>query len=380
MSFAEHLKTYFKTGSFEEAFQYVPLREFYAVQFQSSPDLNEHVKPYPESAQSYIVFVNGVFNLELSVLPPQIVVLPLSEAKKSYGHFLKARAAKNTLEDPFVQFNETHHSEGAFVYVPPKTKLEAPVQVIHLYNNSCYPRIQVLLGADAKIDWITTRVSTNQSPVWCSDVLDVALEDNAAFSHYDLLQVSPDNWYFEAIRCTLKTGSKFDSISFTQGAKSVRQDYRIHLLGENASANIQGVAILNENRQSHTHVLMQHMAPHCHSNQMFKNILHDNSRSSFQGKIFVHPKAQKTQAYQINNNLLLGQHAIANSKPNLEIFADDVKASHGATVGQLDKEELFYLRTRGLPEELANQFLIKGFFRQIIDQIPYASIRESLQC
>ena len=109
-----------------------------------------------------------------------------------------------------------------------------------------------------------------------------------------------------------------------------------------------------------------------------KGILNDFSQSSFQGKIYVHPIAQKTQAYQINNNLILNEGAIANTKPNLEIFADDVKASHGATVGQLDAQQLFYLRTRGFSEELAKQFLVKGFCKALLDQIPYSSVRETL--
>jgi Fe-S cluster assembly protein SufD len=163
-------------------------------------------------------------------------------------------------------------------------------------------------------------------------------------------------------------------VSVTDGAASVRQDFQVALKGENGEAFLNGVWMLKEKREAHVHVIVDHQAPNCHSNQMFKGVLDDNSRSSFEGKILVRSEAQKTDAYQLNNNLLLSNACLAQSKPNLEIFADDVKASHGSTVGQLNKEQLMYMRMRGIPEKEARALLVFGFMEQIIEMITIPSI------
>jgi Fe-S cluster assembly protein SufD len=137
--------------------------------------------------------------------------------------------------------------------------------------------------------------------------------------------------------------------------------------------------MLQQASQSHTHVFVEHAAPHARSLQKFKGVLKDIAQSSFEGKIFVRPVAQKTEAYQLNHNLLLSEGAIANAKPNLEIFADDVKASHGATFSQVDEEQLFYLKSRGLSSMDATQLLIRGFMQEMIDQIPIASVRHGVE-
>jgi Fe-S cluster assembly protein SufD len=174
----------------------------------------------------------------------------------------------------------------------------------------------------------------------------------------------------------LKRSSRFEAWNVLSGGQLSRFSSRISLNGENGEALLQGIWMLNENHQAHTHVVMDHHAPHCHSLQKFKGVMADISQASFEGKILVRQPAQKTEAYQLNNNLILGDHAIAYSKPNLEIFADDVKASHGATVTQIDEEQLFYLNSRGIGSSDAKKLLVQGFCREIIDQIPFTSLRE----
>lgn len=158
------------------------------------------------------------------------------------------------------------------------------------------------------------------------------------------------------------------------GGKAVRQSYCIQLKGENSEVNLSGLWMLDGNRTAHTHAIVDHEAPRTRSMQRFKGVLNDHSQSSFEGKILVRAEAQKTEAYQLNNNLILSQGSIANSKPNLEVFADDVKASHGATVSQLEEEQLFYLSTRGIDPILARRLLIGGFCREMIDKISYDSL------
>ncbi len=162
------------------------------------------------------------------------------------------------------------------------------------------------------------------------------------------------------------------------GSISLKQDFYVSLSGENAQCELKGINVLSKNLQSHVNVHMEHSAPHCLSNQLFKNVVSDAGKTSFEGKIFVHSKAQKTCAYQLNNNLLIGKKALSYSKPNLEIFADDVKASHGATVAQLDSEHLYYLRSRGLTLPRARQLLIKGFISEIIDEAFLGSFKNRI--
>ena len=150
------------------------------------------------------------------------------------------------------------------------------------------------------------------------------------------------------------------------------------LNGENSEADLKGLWILREHQHAHAHILIEHMAPRTRSMQLFKGVLLDASQSSFEGKIMVQREAQKTEAYQLNNNLILGKAAIAHSKPNLEIFADDVKASHGATVSRPDDAQLLYLKSRGILEETAQQLLMTGFYKEILDQIPYNGLRDKL--
>ena len=154
----------------------------------------------------------------------------------------------------------------------------------------------------------------------------------------------------------------------TEGAKTVREDYKIALNGENGEADLNGLWVLKEKNECHVNVMIEHVAPHCRSNQLFKGVLDDFARSSFEGKIWVRKEAQKTDAFQLNNNLLLSDHANADSKPNLEIFADDVKASHGSTMGQVDEEQLFYLKTRGFSKEVAEKFLVRAFCQEVLQK------------
>jgi Fe-S cluster assembly protein SufD len=367
-----------------EAFQYLPLREFYTQDYQRAVTIvNEDLvreSIYPECKESCLVFINGHYYPSLSCVPESIVVSSLPVALGSYGQFLKNRFTKHLAEetDPFALLNMALHGTGAFIYVPPKCQVASPIQILHLYTGSSFPRLQLFIGAESQVQIISRTLSEGDSPFWTNALMDIAIEEKASVHHVDIVDLPKENWHFQALRASLKSEARYHSIAYNRGAKSERYDYRVALLGEQASAHLQGLSVLRERNQTHTYVLMQHLSPHCHSMQSFKKVLHDHSQSSFQGQIFVHQKAQKTAAYQINNNLTLGPGAIANSKPNLKIFADDVKASHGSTVGQIDEEALFYLKTRGLTTEEATHLLVRGFCQELIDQIPYESVRNSV--
>lgn len=378
----------------EEVFQYIRLRSFYGHSFEITPPISvqpENLKAHilPECSQSVLVLVNGNYCPELSclkALPKRVVILPLKEAMKTYGNFLSNQWNKLLKEenDPFVLLNAALYQQGLFIYAPPKTILDVPIQILHVSTfeeNSLFiaPRIQGFIGSQSQLNILSTYAHLSGKGYFLTATIDLAIDEDSHVKYFQTpLSVPSEAWYFDAFRATLKRNSTLKTVLVSEGSTSSRHDYRITLAGENAEARLNGIWMLEGSREAHAHILMEHQVPHCRSMQFFKTVLDDASRSSFEGKILVQRPAQKTEAFQLNNNLLLSEKAIAYSKPNLEIFADDVKASHGATFGQLDQEQLFYLRTRGYTESAAKNLLVHGFCKEIIDLIPYQSLTEMI--
>ncbi len=315
-------------------------------------------------AASGIVFVDGFFRPELSVVPEGIVCMPMDKALVSYGVFLHNRWNKQLPETDLYTAANLAFSAGAFVYVPPSVRVSVRVVHVHTGKNLASPRLQLTVGKQASISLL----QTDAGPSNC--VVDAALE---AGSQLELLDSSAG--YFSLL-ATLKRDSVLKCLHTTQG--SSRFSAKVQLLEENSSALVRALGILNDASTAEVHTLVEHIAPHCTSRQHIKMALQGNSKSRFEGKILVRPEAQKTEAYQLNNNLLLSDTAVARTQPNLEIFADDVKASHGATVAQLQDEELFYLRSRGLKSEEAKRLLTEGFCRELIDEVHDGALREQL--
>ncbi|HEY4255154.1 MAG TPA: Fe-S cluster assembly protein SufD [Chlamydiales bacterium] len=320
-----------------------------------------------------LVFVDGYFRPELSTVPTGIICIPLEQALSSYGLFLKTRWAKQLPEmDFYSAANLAHHGAGVFLYVPPGVRLDAPLRIIQTLTSAhlSSPRIQLTLGKNASLSLVQTSAGQGFS----NGVIDAALEAGSSFEFLDVGLDAPNRFF--SLFATLKRDATLKALHATNGGS--RFSVRAQLLEENSSTLLRGLAMLNGTETAEFHALVEHLAPHCTSRQHVKMALQGQSRSHFEGKIYVHPEAQKTAAYQLNNNLLLSDKAVAQTQPNLEIFADDVKASHGATVAELQDEELFYLRSRGLGPEEAKLLLTEGFCREILDDVQEEKIRESL--
>ncbi|WP_068470734.1 Fe-S cluster assembly protein SufD [Candidatus Protochlamydia phocaeensis] len=377
-----------------EVYRYIKLRHLFSQNYEVAEETGltaERIAAFvqPECRQSVLVFVNGHYCPQLSqtsALPSQIVVTTLQEAARTYGAFLNNqwnRALKEE-EDPFAVLNGALHPKGAFIYIPPKTVVETPIQVLHLIDFDgqlamLMPRLQVFAGSRSQVNLVFSQYNLGEQAYFVNQAADFLIEEEAHVRYTQVLcNEHPHAWHFDAVRAQLKRSAVFKSVCVTEGSATVRTDYRVALTGENAEALLNGVWMLAEKREAHTHVFIDHQAPHCRSYQLFKGALNDFSRSSFEGKIMVRQAAQKTEAFQLNNNLILNDHAHADSKPNLEIFADDVKASHGATVGQLDPDQLFYMKTRGFPDAEAKNLLVYGFCEQVIEMIPLGSLRDAI--
>lgn len=365
----------------QEAFQYLPLSQWTLPDPATLPvtDLSSFAAYIlPECQESYLVFADGYFLPELSRIPSEIVCLPLDAAQRTYGLFLQNRWTKLFKEetDPLCALNGALHGRGAFLYVPPQTHCQKPLQILHLTTGgaSAASRVQITLGSQA----VLTVFQTLQSSGFSNNAMDLALDAGSKLHLFDVQLLPEKTRSFFALRATLKRDAHLQAMHATDGSEAVRCSASIELAEENSSAHFRALAMLTNERQAHVHAFVDHAAPYTNSRQHVKMALNGQSRSSFEGKIFVRPIAQKTEAYQLNNNLLLNDQAAAHAKPNLEIFADDVKASHGATFAELSKDELFYLRSRGVPKRGAQTLLTEGFCQELIEQIKLTSLRWQL--
>lgn len=375
-----------------EVYRYIHLRQLFGQAYTlSQPTTLSLIKiaPHilPECRNALLVFVNGHYQPSLSntnALPKTVGISTLADATRIYGAFLNNQWAKLTKEeaDPFAVLNAALHRNGIFIYIPPKMVCETPIQILNIIDTAeshtlVFPRLHLFAGARSEVSIATTSAQLSKNGYCLNQTAELAIEEEAHVRYTQVACAQPaDVWHFDALRATLKQNSSLKTVAVTDGSTTVRHDYRAVLAGQNAEARLNGLWMLSNKREAHTHVLMDHQAPHCRSMQLFKGVLNDLSRSSFEGKILVQQAAQKTEAFQLNNNLILSDRAHADSKPNLEIFADDVKASHGATVGRLDDEQLFYMKARGFSEADAKNMLISSFCKEIIDLIDIPSLQK----
>ncbi len=338
----------------QEAFQYLTRK------FADFPKWAER-KLQTYAPVDGLLFVDGFFEEESSKVPQPIICLSLEEAMRTFGLFLQNRwgLSIGQEKDPFAALNGAAFGKGAFLYLPPKCKAKLSLRQLYSQDEMASPRLHIYLGKEAELTLEQTREGVSG---FSNVVLDWVLEAGAQATFID--RAGGD---FQAVRAILKRDSKLKAIFL---GSPLRNSLRVELVEENAQAELLGLARLEGTEEAHIHAEVEHIAPHARSRQHFKSVLKESSRFSFEGKILVRPAAQKTESYQLNNNLILGSEAVANAKPNLEIFADDVKASHGSTTGSLDEEALFYLRSRGLGLEEARECLLEGFCREITDHAP----------
>lgn len=376
----------------DEAFRYVTFNELHQKSFYKNSLEESFFNNFQEiKEESYrFVFLNGVFVSSLSTLdglPSEIVFCTIKEALQSYSSLLKGRFSKFLKEENSALsfLNYALFEEGFFLYIPPKVMLKKKIEILELYSSNeaqiYFPKFSIYVGKHVKATFKTkVNVIDKELSHFIDRYVEFHLDENASCSiENDALNIG-SCWYFDHVSAYLKRDSHFSYVSGDRGGKLLRQEFKVHLLEENAEAFLKGLSILQHKDQSHHHVNMKHLAPGCRSHQHFKGLMFDQSKVSFEGKIWVDKIAQQTQAYQLCNHLLLGERASAYSKPNLEIFADDVKASHGATIAQLSKEEIFYLQARGLTPAFAKKLLVKGFCKELMNEMQSSLKEEMLLC
>jgi Fe-S cluster assembly protein SufD len=349
----------------------------------------EDIRPFLMAGKDCFLFVfeNGTFNPALSIiegLPKGVVAGDLAahldhpvvaEHLAKYASFTK---------ESFVALNTAFVHHGAFLYVPANTVLEKPIHFLNICDTRdrallMNPRNLFIAEKNSKAVVIESYHSVGEvNPSFTNSVTESVVKENASLELIKLQLESEEAFHIGHTEAMQSRDSNFNISTVTIGGAIVRNNLHIVLNGENATAHLYGLYVVHGKELVDNHTLVDHAKPNCYSNELYKGVLDGDSQGVFNGKIFVRQDAQKTNAYQSNKNILLSDNASMNAKPQLEIFADDVKCSHGATTGQLDHEALFYLRSRGIGEKTAKAFLNIAFAADVLNKISVETLRDRL--
>lgn len=269
-------------------------------------------------------------------------------------------------------------AELIVVTIPKDTKVDDPIEISFAAEtgSAVFPHVLIIAEAGSKATFVETYYSRDKG--FTNAAVQVLVEDNASLTHYRVQRESAEAFHYGVAEVSVGRGSAYNSTNINLGGALSRHDIEVKFTEEGGEAWVDGLYMLNGTQHSDTHSIIDHQVPNCTSHQNYRGVLNDKSRAVFNGKVFVRENAHGTDAQQQNKNLLLSNDARVDTKPQLEIFNDDVKCSHGATVGQLEEEELFYLLTRGLPETLARNLLTYGFAEEIINKIDVDSVKSEL--
>jgi len=340
----------------------------------------------PEAA-ARLTFVDGVFAPELSAcagLPYGTVVAPLAAVLNTHAAVIEPHLARHAgfEGEVFTALNTAHLRDGAFVWIARGQQSPAPVQVLHLATQSeaaAYPRCLVIAEAGAEVALIEDYAGLGGAVYLNDAVTEIVAGEGARVRHVRVQREAGGAFHIGRCAVALARDAHYFSHSVALGARISRLDLEVLQQGEGAQAQLDGLALISGRQLADTHSLMDHARPNGRCRQLHKCIVGGAAHAVFNGKIVVRPGSQLTDSSQQSRNLLLSDKAHVDTKPQLEIFADDVKCAHGAAVGQLDPEQLFYLQARGLPEFNARNLLTYAFAAEVLDRIPVPSLVESLE-
>ena len=367
------------------------LRREYAVQTDpAAAGAAEHdVEPFliPDLDTYVAVLVNGRFSEALSRLddlPEGVVVTGLAHAHATHAARIDAHFARyaDYKDDAFIALNTAFAHDGLFIYVPRHTVVEKPVLVISLVaaNEDAFvqPRHLAVVEENAQLTLIQRRTPQTETKTFVNVVAEVFVGAHAHVDRYEIQDEPATASVVNNVRAYQQTGSVFRNSTFTLSGEVIRNNADIVPDAQHCETHLYGLFLADGAMHVDNHTLVDHARPNCFSNELYKGILDDKATGVFNGKVLVRLDAQQTNAYQSNKSILLTDTARMYSKPELEIYADDVKCSHGATTGQLDEDALFYLRARGLTEKRARAILLAAFARDVLDNVTVEPLRAYL--
>jgi Fe-S cluster assembly protein SufD len=340
---------------------------------------------------SHLVFVNGHAIPALSslrALPPGVVACGLAEALARHRDLVEPHLGRlaPAAAHPFAALNTAFLQDGAFVHVPDGVTLDEPIHLLfvsapHGRPTATFPRNLVVAGRASRASIVESYAGPAPAEVYFTDaVTEIVVGEGATVDHIRLQQEAEAAFHVAVVQAEIGRSGAFNSWNVGLGAALARADLDALLAAEGADCRLEGLYVAGGRQHHDTHTLVDHAAPHGGSRQVFKGVLDGRARGVFDGTIVVREDAVKTDAHQVNKNLLVSEDALADSNPRLRILNDDVRCTHGATIGQIDEGALFYLRTRGVPREAARNLLIQAFVSDIVHRIPIAAIRTGLEC
>ncbi len=335
--------------------------------------------------ENLVVFVNGQYSEELSRLDlniDDIIVENLRTAVVNHGDLVNRHLGRyaNFEDECFTALNTAFTNDGTFIFVPDNKVIEDPIHLINISNGDSelvtHPRNLFVAGKNSQVKIIESFHTLSEATYFNNLVTEVFVDERAIVDHIKLQEESTKAYHISSSQVQQERESVYTTVNIDLGGALVRNNLNILLNAENCESHLFGFYLGFGTQHIDNHTFIDHAKPHCFSNELYKGILDDKARGVFSGKIMVRPDAQKTNALQSNKTLLLTNDASINAKPQLEIFADDVKCTHGATIGQLDDEALFYLRARGIGEEMAGAMLRHAFISDVLENIKVEPIRD----
>lgn len=360
-----------------EAWKYTRLTKIDKVEFQNIPASIASIEEYKiiDSACTF-VFVNGHFSSELSSreIPYGVTIELLSE--------IKSDLIPSTLKlegEIFNATNTAHLTGGLNINFAAKTIVEKPIQIIHvLKGDHVISNFRTIIKAEkfSKSSIVQGFFSEDGEANFCNNVTEISIEDNAFLTIDKIQYESEQSFHVNTEEVQQDKNSNFTINTFTLNGGIVRNNLHINVNGENCESHLNGAYLLKNKQHVDNHTIVDHKVPNCESFELYKGVIDDNSTGVFNGKVFVRQDAQKINAFQSNGNVLLSDNATIDSKPELEIYADDVKCSHGSTTGQLDEEAVFYLRARGLSEKSARHLMVSAFIEEVLDKVDNEEVLE----
>ena len=379
----------------DEDWRFTDISPLTKISFQpvreASPLKNSDVEHfYLTEAVTRLVFIDGIYAPHLSTQIAEpfkksgVVVSSLAAASSENLAAIESHLGYHTeLQDNiFAALNTSFLHEGALIIVPRNISVETPIHLLFIATQkevSSHPRCLLIAEPNSRVTVIEDYVTLREETYITNTVAEFALADSAHVNHVRIQRDSKEAFHIANCSVSLAQKSNYQSVSIAFGARISRYNLNVLLKGEGAECTADGLALISNRQLADTHACIDHIKPHCTSHQLHKCIIDDAAHAVFNGKIIVRPDAQLTNSTQSNRNLLLTPKARIDTKPQLEIFADDVKCAHGATIGQLDNEEIFYLKSRGLSEVTARDLLTYAFGAEVIERIPVASLKLRLE-
>jgi Fe-S cluster assembly protein SufD len=333
-----------------------------------------------EGTRARVVLVDGSCNVAVSRPLPQGVWLgSMRRAIIERPDLVRVAAASESgAEHPFAALNAALFADGVVLDIAPGVAIDEPIEVVHFAatQGSSHTRSLINLGADSRATIIETYAGSGH--YWRNDVASWRLGDGASLTRIALVEEGPDAVHLAEVAATLGTKAKLKGVALLLGGRTVRHEASVAVAGEGAQCRLDGAFVVDHVEEANIVTTIDHQAPRGETRELIKGVAAGRSHGAFQGRIIVREGAQKVDAHQLSRNLIIGERAVIDTKPELEIYADDVKCSHGASVGDLDETALFYLRARGIPAEEARRMLIEGFLREVVEGVEEPLIREHL--